>query len=1410
MKKINKRVIITALILVMSCSFAVFGAATGKATVARKATDADYRKYNLQDISVENFKINKTGKNHIYGNGAENIPQKYDPRNEKWFKKATTMKDQGYTQLCWAFSTTTAAELSYYRELVENGNADPVVPMLSPGHLGYFFYNHQNDPLGNTGGDYNRMNGYWWNGGGNMVFTSQAMANWTGLAPEAVCPLRLNPAGYNSNLEYSNYLTQERSEIIPINSSNINYIKSTIQNHGAVLAPYCAGDSFDKITKNSNGETVYNHFCDDAEAGSNHQVAIIGWDDTYSRKNFKRSNCEDRWFDTLAVLTEKCNAGKVSILSLNTPQTVKLTVDDKVSVTSFTPSQSGVYTFKSSSGEDVDPMAFLCSREDVLDYNDDSDYEDGVDFEMAYRLTAGTTYYIVSSLYNEDSIDDTEYSINVSKGGVADYVYNVMPEQDGAWIVQNSWGSAYKNYYISYEDKSFGRINSSGERYVEAINMQDASDYKYNYQYDGSADYNGRHVTANQEIANKFEVGSEDRTLDAIGFSTLNEGVSKYTVEIFTNVTGTPRNGTSAETISYNDVITNHAGTYTFKLNNPVSLAKGTSFSIVITPKQETLFGTEDTFDNGWVYFNADTDYGQSYIRNGSGWTDLASFGECARIKGFANSGSTKNISNAVITAIPDQTYTGNAIEPNIEVKYSSTDLIKGRDYEVYFSNNIDSGVATALIKGIGNYSGYKIATFNIKTVTLSSVGAAIDSIPIHKYVDRAIEPQVYVRANGALLTRRVDYNLTFSDNVEPGTATVTVQGIGNYSGTLSKTFTISAGSGVFDGKEESEAIPLETGSTQIFDAFDFDCWNEAYGSYSYKYFRLSINNPGFYCFSVGTEDEDETGYYYHDIFKVTEDGDEYYRSIDSAVYMEKGEYNIAICTLDDKNWYHLSVSRSSLQLNEWDDDDLYKEIEAEHGDVIDLGVNVTSESHNTITYRWEIYDNDDYEWQTLNNKSTLQYKCDFSDINYYEIRCIISDGVTEITVYYDVCERRYDVTLTDDGHGYAVADCESARPGWVVELEAFPEDGYKFKAWVSSDVVVDQYNEFEMPRKDVTIKATFEPESGGGGGDTPGGGGGGGITPPPPEEPAAKDELVIAAPYVSTVDGKLTGEISTELTAKIVEAIKKNSGQEIVITVDAGSAKDVRESHIKIPNAVIENIAIRNSVVTLETPNGRITLNPETAQQIVSKSGERPVTVNISENRNIKTSTYAEYDITMTYGSNSKIANFGDGRLIVTLPIPSGINIYDGVSALWLDGVYATDMNAEVNRTNKTIAIDTNHLSKFAVLSTKDAETKIVSSVKKSTVGTLKVKALSGKKMKLTWKTGKGNTPDGYVVYRSAKNKSGFKKIATVEAGKKSYTVKSGLKKGKKYYYKVKGYVTINDQKVYTKYSSVKNAKCK
>ena len=150
-----------------------------------------------------------------------------------------------------------------------------------------------------------------------------------------------------------------------------------------------------------------------------------------------------------------------------------------------------------------------------------------------------------------------------------------------------------------------------------------------------------------------------------------------------------------------------------------------------------------------------------------------------------------KSMLNCDVASIPTQVYTGSAIEPAVTVKDGETTLNPDEVYEVTYSNNVNAGTATVTITGKGDYSGETAATFTIIPKAVTNDGITIAAIADQTYTGSAIEPAVTVKDGETTLALGTDYTIGYSANVNVGTATATITGKGNYSGSREATFTI-------------------------------------------------------------------------------------------------------------------------------------------------------------------------------------------------------------------------------------------------------------------------------------------------------------------------------------------------------------------------------------------------------------------------------------------------------------------------------------------------------------------------------------------------------------------------------------------------------------------------------------------
>ncbi len=190
---------------------------------------------------------------------------KYDPRKSG---KVTKIREQGQYGSCWVFASVAAMECN----LIKKGLARKSID-LSENQLLYFFYNRQTDPIGYTKGDKNiPLKADWLDTGGNGTALSLSAMTWSGVTTEKKSVYPSTPANSLSyvhdyvvkNVHYYNY--------------SVSDVKKAVKKYGAVAVGMC----YDTKYVNEYTGAAY---CP-TEEYQNHEVAIVGWDDSYSKENF--------------------------------------------------------------------------------------------------------------------------------------------------------------------------------------------------------------------------------------------------------------------------------------------------------------------------------------------------------------------------------------------------------------------------------------------------------------------------------------------------------------------------------------------------------------------------------------------------------------------------------------------------------------------------------------------------------------------------------------------------------------------------------------------------------------------------------------------------------------------------------------------------------------------------------------------------------------------------------------------------------------------------------------------------------------------------------------------------------------------------------------------------------------------
>lgn len=145
-----------------------------------------------------------------------------------------------------------------------------------------------------------------------------------------------------------------------------------------------------------------------------------------------------------------------------------------------------------------------------------------------------------------------------------------------------------------------------------------------------------------------------------------------------------------------------------------------------------------------------------------------------------------KVLTEKMVSDIADQPYTGEQLTPTVTAADGSTPLVEGRDFTVSYdeNNTVGTNAGTVTITGAGNYTGTVTKQFNI---TNSGTFEVIVDNSTLTYDGTEKEPSVTVWAvsdggtTKTLLTEGTDYDVTYADNIDAGTASVTVTGKGAY-----------------------------------------------------------------------------------------------------------------------------------------------------------------------------------------------------------------------------------------------------------------------------------------------------------------------------------------------------------------------------------------------------------------------------------------------------------------------------------------------------------------------------------------------------------------------------------------------------------------------------------------------------
>ena len=448
---------------------------------------------------------------------------------------------------------------------------------------------------------------------------------------------------------------------------------------------------------------------------------------------------------------------------------------------------------------------------------------------MSEGCVASSYYYKKGSYYNAEThayynnfITSTNHAINLVGWDDSYPAENFLiePECDGAWLVRNSWGTDFGEegyFWISYCDSAI----SSPSNTAFAFDFRSAENFDNLYYYDGSCGTRTRTVHNGGSFANVFTAcgnsGYRDECIEAVGVAFPEAGLS-YEVYLYTDLQNAddPTSGILASSVISG--VTETSGYQTLRLDNPVNISYGASFSVVVRlygmGPQASLF-VDRTYENSnWIGFLNETQKGQSFVEDeAGGWVDLHTEGSTARIKAFTGNLSTVSVKELTCPDAADGRIIlkrGTSMIPAVNAVLSCGVVIEQEASDFRWTSS-DPSIVSVSASGeiIALHPGQTILTLQsepetgavpVLKIPIEVYGELTDcriSLPQNHfpYTGKNIRPVPEITDNGETLRSGIDYKLRYNSCLNAGKASVTVTGTGFYRGTATASYIIDKAS---------------------------------------------------------------------------------------------------------------------------------------------------------------------------------------------------------------------------------------------------------------------------------------------------------------------------------------------------------------------------------------------------------------------------------------------------------------------------------------------------------------------------------------------------------------------------------------------------------------------------------------
>ncbi len=220
------------------------------------------------DSSVNKFSEKSTLYSDSSDSSDTHLPESFDLRE---LGLVSGIRTQGNYNTCWAICAVESLETQILKNNYEND------PLLSPWHLTYFAFNGENSFMSPTSDVFKA--------GGTNTLASAVLSRWNGPVSESKAPYDQSKTLPDTMQNECDYKVTDILNLHPWISEHKKYdtsfIKELIYDKNSVSC-------FINSSKNYYTSDTFSFFCS-SPSKVTHAVLLIGWDDNYSKDNFKGS-----------------------------------------------------------------------------------------------------------------------------------------------------------------------------------------------------------------------------------------------------------------------------------------------------------------------------------------------------------------------------------------------------------------------------------------------------------------------------------------------------------------------------------------------------------------------------------------------------------------------------------------------------------------------------------------------------------------------------------------------------------------------------------------------------------------------------------------------------------------------------------------------------------------------------------------------------------------------------------------------------------------------------------------------------------------------------------------------------------------------------------------------------------------